>query len=531
MYQDKKHKIVTENKTAQLQKGKGTILSDNRPESIVQQKRIDAIQNTTVQKKKNNTGLPDNLKSGIENMSGISMDDVKVHYNSNKPAQLNAHAYAQGTNIHVASGQEKHLAHEAWHIVQQKQGRVKPTMKTNGVAVNDDKGLEKEADTMGDKALQMKKSNEALILKNSAINNETVQQVSKPIAATVGGIIGGAFGMLGGPVGMGVGALAGAGIGAYFGGDAQPQNGQQQVVQAPQNQNAQQPPVQAPVNLRPQINNDLLNINQRSIQIRALLPQGFWAYQGNEAYIKDHYDIIRTYIQNDNHRVIQNDQTALARVTQLNTDSNTTLHWFQTNHEKLNLIDDLYKKYVPLPGGIPTLLNVWNAVLGGQTPDGNLFNQYYAIIKDAFTTHAKTGFNAAPDKENRFVHLMKMGSISVGTKGKGKGVNGVYESEFDARRGAFGVEWEVNGLDGWLLHGHGVLHDDKNSFDLHRIHIKHSSQAMALGASTVINDNQVKQSVIASSKSHVSKLAKNRRYEHIFKINKEKIRSHRGAIY
>jgi len=50
-----------------------------------------------------------------------------VHYNSDKPAQLQAHAYAQGTDIHLASGQEKHLPHEAWHVVQQKQGRVKPT--------------------------------------------------------------------------------------------------------------------------------------------------------------------------------------------------------------------------------------------------------------------------------------------------------------------------------------------------------------------------------------------------------------------
>ncbi len=65
----------------------------------------------------------DNLKSGIENLSGFSMDDVKIHRHSDKPAQLNAHAYAQGTDIHVASGQEQHLPHEAWHVVQQKQGR------------------------------------------------------------------------------------------------------------------------------------------------------------------------------------------------------------------------------------------------------------------------------------------------------------------------------------------------------------------------------------------------------------------------
>ena len=109
----------------------------------------------TIQKKENKTGLPDSLKSGIENQSGISLDDVNVHYNSDKPAQLNAYAYAQGTDIHVAPGQEQHLPHEAWHVVQQKQGRVKPTMQMKSkVNVNDDIALEKEADVMGAKALR-----------------------------------------------------------------------------------------------------------------------------------------------------------------------------------------------------------------------------------------------------------------------------------------------------------------------------------------------------------------------------------------
>jgi hypothetical protein len=111
-------------------------------------------QQQPIQKKENNTGLPDNLKAGIENLSGYSLDDVKVHYNSDKPTQLQAHAYAQGTDIHLASGQEKHLPHEAWHVGQQKQGRVKPTMQMKGkVNVNDDVKLEKEADVMGAKAL------------------------------------------------------------------------------------------------------------------------------------------------------------------------------------------------------------------------------------------------------------------------------------------------------------------------------------------------------------------------------------------
>ncbi len=104
----------------------------------------------------NKTGIPDHLKTGIENLSGISLDDVKVHYNSDKPAQLNALAYAQGTDIHVAPGQERHLPHEAWHVVQQKQGRVRPTIQAKGVAINDDRGLEHEADVMGNEALLFK---------------------------------------------------------------------------------------------------------------------------------------------------------------------------------------------------------------------------------------------------------------------------------------------------------------------------------------------------------------------------------------
>jgi hypothetical protein len=117
--------------------------------------------NATAQRKAddaapNRTGLPDNLKSGVESLSGMSLDHVKVHYNSAAPASLQAHAYAQGSDIHVAPGQEQHLPHEAWHVVQQAQGRVKPTMQMKeGVAVNNDSHLEHEADVMGAKALQM----------------------------------------------------------------------------------------------------------------------------------------------------------------------------------------------------------------------------------------------------------------------------------------------------------------------------------------------------------------------------------------
>lgn len=106
-----------------------------------------------VQRKAQDGGLPGELKAGVENLSGLSMGHVKVHYNSAQPAQLNALAYAQGSDIHVAPGQEQHLPHEAWHVVQQAQGRVQPTMQMQGaVPVNDDGALESEADAMGARA-------------------------------------------------------------------------------------------------------------------------------------------------------------------------------------------------------------------------------------------------------------------------------------------------------------------------------------------------------------------------------------------
>lgn len=184
---ENKSRVVTNSVTQKRSNGrKGFSFVDNRPEVIAQRKLQEKANNSSqakqaaqlqamadkhsakrqhpIQKKENNTGLPDNLKSGIENLSGYSMDDVKVHYNSPKPAQLQAHAYAQGTDIHLASGQEKHLPHEAWHVVQQKQGRVKLTMQMKGnVDINDNAVLEREADVMGTKALEMRRSEKSAL--------------------------------------------------------------------------------------------------------------------------------------------------------------------------------------------------------------------------------------------------------------------------------------------------------------------------------------------------------------------------------
>ncbi len=94
----------------------------------------------------NRTGVPDHMKRQYEELSGLSMDDVRVHYNSGKPSQLGALAYTQGNHVYVAPGQERQLGHELGHVIQQKQGRVRATDYFGGVAVNLDDRLEREAD-------------------------------------------------------------------------------------------------------------------------------------------------------------------------------------------------------------------------------------------------------------------------------------------------------------------------------------------------------------------------------------------------
>ncbi|TFH41368.1 MAG: DUF4157 domain-containing protein, partial [ANME-2 cluster archaeon] len=135
----------------------------------------------------NNTGMPDHLKSGLENLSGMDLSGVRVQYGSSKPAQLNALAYTHGQEIHVAPGQERHLPHEGWDAVQQMQGRVKPTMQAKGVVINDERALEHEADVMGTKAMQMRRTEKSAfefpihptsLALGGGISNQAVQRIT-----------------------------------------------------------------------------------------------------------------------------------------------------------------------------------------------------------------------------------------------------------------------------------------------------------------------------------------------------------------
>lgn len=159
-------------------------LVDRRPEAVAQRQRVEALDRSprvgvqralhaAIQRQPrqvaqrqaierlfgaapppDRAGLPAELRSGIERLSGMSLAGVRVHYNSARPAQVGALAYAQGRDIHLAPGQEQHLPHEAWHVVQQARAPMEPTMRTPaGVAIHDDPALESEADAMGARAL------------------------------------------------------------------------------------------------------------------------------------------------------------------------------------------------------------------------------------------------------------------------------------------------------------------------------------------------------------------------------------------
>lgn len=93
-------------------------------------------------------GLPETLQRHLENRSGYDLSDVEVHKNSSEPEKLKAHAFTQGNHIYLGPQKEGYLSHEAWHVVQQKQGKVSANYDFNGQAIDSSAALEQEADVM-----------------------------------------------------------------------------------------------------------------------------------------------------------------------------------------------------------------------------------------------------------------------------------------------------------------------------------------------------------------------------------------------
>lgn len=109
-----------------------------------------------------NKDLPGDLQSKMENAFSTDFSKVNIHKASQKALNLNALAFTQGENIHFAPGQfnpgsetgRNLIGHEFTHVMQQRNGTVKPTsVLGKGLNLNDDRGLENEADNLGKKAV------------------------------------------------------------------------------------------------------------------------------------------------------------------------------------------------------------------------------------------------------------------------------------------------------------------------------------------------------------------------------------------
>lgn len=133
----------------------GVQMVDNRSLSALQAKMA-----SIVQQAENKTGIPDDVKQRMEDSFNTDFSGVRVHPDSSSAPEVGALAYTQGTDIHFAPGQFKPdtsagqqlLGHELAHVVQQAEGRVQPTTEIGGMPVNDNEGLEHEADVLGAKA-------------------------------------------------------------------------------------------------------------------------------------------------------------------------------------------------------------------------------------------------------------------------------------------------------------------------------------------------------------------------------------------
>lgn len=141
-----------------LLQGKFVAQRDEEEDDLLQGKFEQPLQ----RKVENKTGIPDDVKQRMEDSFSADFSSVRVHPDSAQAPEVGALAYTQGTDIHFAPGQFKPdtsagqqlLGHELTHVVQQAEGRVQPTTEIGGMPVNDNEGLEHEADVLGAKAVR-----------------------------------------------------------------------------------------------------------------------------------------------------------------------------------------------------------------------------------------------------------------------------------------------------------------------------------------------------------------------------------------
>lgn len=105
--------------------------------------------------------LPGALLAKMEKAFGADFSAVRVHEGP-QPARIGALAFTTGTDIYFAQGRyqpdtvrgQQLLGHELAHVIQQRQGRVRP-MGDAALAVVQDRALEAEADRLGLRAVSI----------------------------------------------------------------------------------------------------------------------------------------------------------------------------------------------------------------------------------------------------------------------------------------------------------------------------------------------------------------------------------------
>ncbi len=125
----------------------------------IDEKAPPCCQGESIQKSENRTGFPDNVVSKMTKTFGPGVSDVRAHPTSSSAVAAGALAYTRGSDIHFAPGQfkpgttagQRLIGHEMAHVVQQGEGRVKPTGSVAGMPLNDNPALEREADILGKK--------------------------------------------------------------------------------------------------------------------------------------------------------------------------------------------------------------------------------------------------------------------------------------------------------------------------------------------------------------------------------------------
>jgi len=152
-------------------------------EQVQSQKGTAANDQATATSKTNK--LPDEVQLKMEQTMGHDFSNVQIHEDSSKAAELGALAFAQGDDIHFASGQydpsskkgQELIGHEFAHVAQQREGKVQPTETLKkGVAINDDSSLEKEADQLGAQAANADASQQKTSLKSGTSSTQNPVQ-------------------------------------------------------------------------------------------------------------------------------------------------------------------------------------------------------------------------------------------------------------------------------------------------------------------------------------------------------------------